>query len=293
VALALGLLTAAPVSAPAQTLVSVAAGNSVVFEGQDAVFRISSSASVAADIVVHWRMVGGGGFGAADLESAQVTNAHAQIPARGRQVEVRMRVVHDSLVESGERMTFSLLSVSSINLPGSALALGDGFSVVVNVHDTFRARITGPGIRIAEGGDAVYTVEIGGGLTNHPPLLLAFVIPDSNGMRNADIAPPEIRHSGATPSGARNWGGVEGGWLATVPFRDNNGAAGFTITVNTTDDNEPENLEELCVQLRSLAQTGSAPHRFQFRAPNNACTQVTDDDGSLTISAHQRSNTVQ
>ncbi|MDD9850760.1 MAG: hypothetical protein OXU94_03215, partial [Gammaproteobacteria bacterium] len=259
--------------------------NSVVYEGQDAVFQIytidEQALPAGTSIAGEWRLDTVGGFSAADLRSGQAMQGQFTILPGQRQTEVRMHVVQDSIVETGERMTFVLASVFAIPADGNMQVLGVDSSITIYVDDTFGASITGPVSQIAEGGSAVYTVTIANGLANHTHLILNMQIPDSNGMRRADIMPPVIRHSGVQAT-ARRWVGAEGGYRSTVPARIDGGTAGFTITVTTVDDNEPENLEELCVQLRALVPSGSNPYRlFINPSQSRACTHVADNDGSL------------
>ncbi|MDD9821878.1 MAG: hypothetical protein OXU98_03200, partial [Gammaproteobacteria bacterium] len=268
---------------------TVASGTVGVYEGQDAVFQIylkNGQAPPGVTVRATWRLELRGGFSAADLRAGDSTSGTEDIAPGNNYVEVRRRVAHDSIAESGESITFSLTAVESTSTaatrPLAALAGGGETRVRLAVYDTHRVIIDGPAHQLQEGGSAVFRVAIGDGLTNHPPLLLSMVIPDLNGMRSQDISSVALRHSGLPAFMGQPLSSLTGGYQVTVPVRTDGQPAGFTITVTTVDDDEPENLEELCVQLRSIGPFSQANFRLQTLAPNNQdCAEVTDDDGEL------------
>jgi len=206
---------------------------------------------------------------------------------------IRFWVKHDTMAESGESLDVVILDpLRFVNgaRQGNFPVNGRFFRATVQVRDTHRVTMTAPPATFRENNSVVFTVVIGDGLTDHGTLGVDFDIPGVsaglNGMRRPqDYGLPRIHHngSGSNIPLAATYQESEGVWRGGVLFRlPDRGNAGFTITIKTVDDSEPETSEKLCVQLRDIYTVNSTTaYRLQLQTTDRVCVDVNDNDGPL------------
>jgi len=242
--------------------VSVEAVELTAFEGGHAEFRLRARGGGPlppnSSIFVYVRLGGSGGLSLADdLAGTQAIRVFTI--TTGNQHVARIRIARDNLRELGEGLVMRITDVLALGDFEAELA-GTNTAADVSIRDTFDvsfiARETSPGSgftrNITEGTPAEFYFSIGNGLTNHGVLNFDYTIPDINGWRASDFGGSHLSshdRSGSlipVPSRAR----AGGGWTGEVVFAvATDRAAGFTLTIPTADDNQPENGEQLCVQV--------------------------------------------
>jgi len=261
----------------------IGVGN-VVYEGQDAVFQIYLAGGAVvpenSGILFGWRVTGADGFDpAADLPSRQAASGTVHIPGGQNQAEVRIRVARDTSREPSEVMVFNL-NLLSHSLPNPAPAVNISSPFRLHVRDTYRASVSTAGANLSEGQTRNFQVEILGGLTTHRRLLVRFTL-TGDGIRRSDYTPPVF--SRGTTQVSVPYSSSQRQWQVYAPEKTDNTPVRFTIQVATVDDQEPETLENLCLELQGLADLNpESLYRLELPADQRrACGGIEDNDGTL------------
>ncbi|MDD9875232.1 MAG: hypothetical protein OXU22_06825, partial [Gammaproteobacteria bacterium] len=241
----------------------------VVYEGQDAVFQIYLADNAVlprhGNILFGWKVTGSGGFDTdSDLPGRQSTIGTVLLLAGSNQVEVRIRVARDSSRETLEVMTFSVRVLSYL-LPFPVPEIDVDGPLNLNVGDTYPVRVFTPGIRIREGQTQNFQVEILGGMTTHRGLAIPFTL-TGDGIRRSDYATPVL--SRGTTRVSASYRSSRHLWRVFVPRKTDNTPVRLIIEVPAVDDQEPETLESLCLELQGLVDL-SPESLYRFELPRD------------------------
>jgi len=279
--------------------VSVESVERTAFEGGHAEFRLRARGGGPmppnSSIFVYVRLGGSGGLSLADDLAG--TQAIRVFTITTGQHVARFRIARDNLRELGEGLVLRITDVLAFGGIEAELA-GTNTAADVGIRDTFDvsfiARETSPGSgftrNITEGTPAEFYFTIGNGLTNHGVLNFDYEIADINGWRASDFGGTHLsshsRSGTLIPIPSRSQGGDDWTGEVATAIRTSDTAV-FTLTIPTADDNEPENGEQLCVQVSNprprdpFAGNGSNHFRLNLVTTGRVCTTVIDNDGKL------------
>ena len=243
-----------------EATLSIAGPTASVTEGANAVFTVTLSHAVDADVTVAWSAPGAGDdVVAADLGSTSGTVTFAANSAAGATRTVTIGAVDDMLSEGDETFTVTLGTITSDLSDRVSLATGNASATAtIEESDPITVQISGPDA-VPEGGPAEYTVSLAPtGVTPTAELTVDYATSDGSAVAGSDYT-------------------AESGTLTFTQAS----AGEQTFTVQTTQDTLDDDDETFTVTL-SNARGGGGPAPTLSTTDASVTTTITDDDGTPT-----------
>ena len=232
---------------------SISGPTSNVAEGEDAVFTVTLSKAVAAQVQVAWSApLAADDAEEADLSATSGTVTFAANSAAGATQDITIRVADDSLSETAESFTVTLGDVTSTLSQVSVDTSTGSATATIAESDPITVNISGPS-SVDEGDAATYTVSLlPSGVTPTAPLAVTV----------------SYTSDGDTATAGTDYTPAPGSVTFTA-------AGSQTIRVQTTQDIVDESDETFTVTISSPSGGGGP-------APNlgtaSVTTTITDDD---------------
>ena len=242
---------------------SIAGPTGSVSEGGNAVFTVTLSHSVAAEVKVAWSApLSTDAAEGADLSATSGTVTFAANSAAGATQTITITATDDALSETSESFTVTLGTITSTL--SSQIGLKSGASsatATISESDPITVNISGPST--VDEGDATtsYTVSLSpSGVTPTSDLTVNYATADGTAIAGSDYT---------AKSG-------------TLTFT-NTAAGSQTFTVQTTEDTDDEGTGETFTVTISNPSGGGGPTASLSTTPS-VSTTITDDDERTPVS---------
>ena len=252
----------------AELSISAPTGN--VNEGNNAVFTVTLSKAVAADVTVAWSApLGTDAAEGADLGATSGTVTFAADSAAGATQSITITATDDKLSETAESFTVTLGTITSTLSPQLSLKSGaSSATATIAASDPITVNISGPSS--VDEGDATgnYTVSLSpSGVTPTAELTVSYATADGSGDSGATAGSDYTAKSGS------------------LTFSQT-AAGSQTFTVQTTEDTIDESGETFTVTISS--PSGGGGPSPSLATAKSVTTTITDDDNApsgITLSA--------